>query len=99
MCADVIPNCNSCENPYICTGCDSGFTLAQDLKSCINCQGEMNGCSTCTTATNCTSCKNPYSLILHKCRCPIDMYTESDQWGNCVAYGIPGLSSSLGVQL
>lgn len=28
MCADAIPNCNSCENPYICTGCDSGFTLA-----------------------------------------------------------------------
>lgn len=59
----------------------------------------MNGCDTCTTAKNCTTCKNPYSLILHKCRCPIDMYTQDDKWGSCIAYGISGLSSSLGVQL
>ena len=29
----------------------------------------------------------------------MDQYTSSDEWGTCVSYGIPGLKSSLGVQL
>ena len=99
LCSDAIENCNSCENPYLCTGCESGYTLQSDLKACINCQAEINGCLVCTSQTECTTCLSPFSLINDFCRCPMDQFTSSEEWGTCVSYGIPGLKSSLGVQL